>query len=1024
VGPVAFSKTMQNKASSKLPTLQKLLRGLIFVLAASAAYLYPFPQANLLYPIVVLLHALGGVVATALLWLLLWRLLRRGNFVWKLGWLLLTLGGVLGLVLLRTGTPHSEFRLLYAHILVCVAGIACLLAEWIGSRGWLSSNAAVRAVVCMAAVAGVGFAAHYQRQVRWRSYYVIKNPALPPDSMNGEGDGPSGPFFPSSAQVFGGQKIPSKFFMESESCKRCHEDIYRQWNSSAHHFSSFNNQWYRKSIEYMQDTVGTKPSKWCGGCHDPAVLYAGKMDTPIKQFVHSPEAQAGLGCMMCHSIADVKSTMGQGDFYLEYPKLHELAASKNPVIRYLHDTITKLNPEPHRRVFLKPFMRDQTAEFCSSCHKVHLDVPVNHYRWIRGFNEYDNWQASGVSGQGARSFYYPPKPQQCADCHMPLEPSQDMGNVAGKVHSHRFPAANTALPTANEDAEQLKATENFLTSGALTVDIFALSPEREVKAGSVAQNEVSTTFAVGEEAEAKVTATPKGGEVTPVTAPLDRVHPAVRRGDTVRVDVVVRTKRIGHFFPGGTVDAYDTWLELKGVDDRGQTIFWSGMVEDNGHGPVDKGAHFYRSLQVDAHGHPINKRNAWATRAVVYVRLIPPGAADTVHFRMKVPHTTGNKITLTARLCYRKFAWWNTQFAFAGQPDPTEPNSNVTPDYDDRKFVFTASMQGVSAKTEKIPDLPIVIVAQNEATLDVLPASAPAPLPKTVELKDDWQRWNDYGIGLLLQGDLKGAQAAFQEVTQADPQNPDGWVNIGRAALQEGDVPRACAVLEKALALSPDLARAHFFYAGVLRQEGDYDGAAQHLQKVLAQYPRDRVALNNLGRVLFLKRQYAEAVKVLQQVLAIDPEDLQAHYNLMLCYSGLGNEKMAREYQARYLRFKADEASQAITGPYRLLNPEDNNERQSIHEHVSVPLPALGSPKNAQTARHSQKHVGRDAKARGASGVSPVRTRVGTGLRPVQTERSSATAGNLKKHVGPDAPARPARSSIGVGTTASHGVPR
>ncbi len=49
-----------------------------------------------------------------------------------------------------------------------------------------------------------------------------------------------------------------------------------------------------------------------------------------------------------------------------------------------------------------------------------------------------------------------------------------MGNIDGKVHSHRFPAANTALPTANEDAEQLKATENFLTSGALTVDIFAL----------------------------------------------------------------------------------------------------------------------------------------------------------------------------------------------------------------------------------------------------------------------------------------------------------------------------------------------------------------------------------------------------------------------------------------------------------------------------------------------------------------------------------------------------------------------
>jgi len=73
-------------------------------------------------------------------------------------------------------------------------------------------------------------------------------------------------------------------------------------------------------------------------------------------------------------------------------------------------------------VFLKPFMRNQVPEFCSGCHKVHLDVPLNSYRWVRGFNEYDNWQASGVSGQGARSFYYPATPMMCADCHMPLVP--------------------------------------------------------------------------------------------------------------------------------------------------------------------------------------------------------------------------------------------------------------------------------------------------------------------------------------------------------------------------------------------------------------------------------------------------------------------------------------------------------------------------------------------------------------------------------------------------------------------------
>jgi Flp pilus assembly protein TadD len=915
---------------------------LLAFLTASATYLYAFPQPNIVYAVVVLLHVLAGVIATFLL-LFLFRWMRSRNPVLRLDWILLTLGALVGLILIKTGTPRAQWNLMYLHIVLSLAGLGVALSAWAGSRGWLDrgiSQTLSRYAICLVSIALLAAGARYLRESRWRHQARIENPTMPPASMDQEGDGPSGPFFPSSAQVFGGQKIPSKFFMESESCKRCHEDIYNQWFSSAHHFSSFNNQWYRKSIEYMQDTVGTQPSKWCGGCHDPAVLYSGLMDTPIKQIVHRPEAQAGLGCMMCHSIAAVKSTMGQADFYLEYPKLHEMAAATNPLARFLHDFLVKLNPEPHRRVFLKPFMREQTAEFCSTCHKVHLDVPVNHYRWIRGFNEYDNWQASGVSGQGARSFYYPQQPSQCADCHMPLTRSSDSGNVNGVVHSHRFPGANTALPAANGDAEQLKATEDFLRNNILSVDIFALSSDRGAPPSSVSsQPELSTNFAVGEEAETKVT--PAGeGEIPSLTAPLNRVQPVVRRGDTVRVDVVVRTKKIGHFFPGGTVDAYDTWLELKATDEKGQTVFWSGMVENGGKGPVEKGAHFYRSLQLDAHGNRINKRNAWATRAVLYVHLIPPGAADTVHYRIQIPQNAGDKLTLHARLRYRKFSWWNTQFSFAGVPDgPGE----IAADYDDRKFEFTGSLRGVSAKEEKIPDLPIIVVAEDEATLNVLPHSAPAPEAKTVLQAPDWQRWNDYGIGLFLQGDLKAARSAFEKATEIDSGNPDGWVNLGRVAVQEGDMDRARTVLGKALALRPDLARAHFFYAKVLRSDGRYDEAAQHLRQVLAQYPRDRVALNDLGRILFLERKYGDAVPVLQSVLAIDPEDLQAHYNLMLCYSGLGDEAHAHEQQIRYLRFKADESAQAITGPYRQLNPEDNNERQAIHEHVSVPLAAVNA---------------------------------------------------------------------------------
>lgn len=917
--------------------LNKSFFSILAALTVTAIYLAAWPAPNLLYAAVVLAHVGLGVLFALAGFRWIPRVMSSTSLE-RVAGIFLIIGTFVGLILIATGTTRP-FRPLYLlHVVTVVIAVSIFIAFWIGQKR--SAPAGFGTVAAMLLIAAMISAASFYLRESWSKQYAIKNPSIAPLSMDGEGDGPTGAFFPSSSQVAGTRKIPSKFFMESDACARCHQDIYKQWNSSAHHFSSFNNQWYRKSIEYMQDVKGTQPSKWCAGCHDPAVLYSGKMDIPIKQIVHNPESQAGLGCMMCHSITKVKSSMGQGDFLLEYPELHELAATKNPVLRWLHDFSIRLNPEPHRRVFLKPFMKDQTAEFCSSCHKVHLDVPVNGYRWIRGFNEYDNWQASGVSGLGARSFYYPPKAQQCADCHMPLTNSKDDGNIKGVIHSHSFPGANTALPTANQDDAQMQLVKSFLVNGAMSIDIFAISRTAPVSATAQSTSEQSTTFAVGEEAEMK-TSGDSGGTAAPVTAPLDRTTPTLRRGESVRMDVVVRTRRVGHFFPGGTVDAYDTWVELKGVDDKGQTVFWSGQAEDDGHGPVEKGAHFYRSLQIDEHGNPINKRNAWATRATVYVRLIPPGAADTVHFRVKVPSSAGNKITFTARLCYRKFSWWNTQFAYAGQYNepPTDPHTTAA--YDDREANFKADTSTVSGKVKSIPDLPTIILAEAKQVVNVVAANAPEPPPVTVARKDDWQRWNDYGIGLLLQGDLKGAAAAFTKITEADPQNPDGWVNIGRVAVQEGDMNRARVVLEKALALSPDLARAHFFYARVLRSDGDYDGALQHLQKVLAQYPKDRVVRNEAGRVLFLERKYSDAIAQLSEAIAIDPEDLQANYNLMLCYRGMKDNARASDYEKRYMRFKADESSQALTGNYRRTHPEDNNERQSIHEHTSIALPAL-----------------------------------------------------------------------------------
>lgn len=906
------------------------------VLLLNASWLLSFPAPTMFYVGNVVLHIGLGAVLLGGLWLSrdpILRSLRSGS---RPAHFALSICGALGLVLAVIGATSGNAWVVWAHAAAGFGG-AALLWNWLRKR-----SSGLATVVGAALTFSLLLPAGSWMRGRYfpRTADVIENPVWAPASMQHEGGGPESPFFPSSADTTSGDLIPSGFFMESKTCQECHQEIYEQWQSSAHRFSSFNNQFYRKSIEHMQEVAGIEQSKWCAGCHDHAMFFNGRFDTPVVEQIDTPEAQAGLGCMSCHAIVNVRDSMGNGGFTIEYPPLHDLATSDNVVIRALTKYITNVAPAAHKKAFLKPFMRE--AEYCSSCHKVHLDQPVNDYRWLRGFNEYDSWQASGVSGYGARSFYYPEKSQDCADCHMPLTAAtQDKSATDGQVFSHRFPAANTAVPTANQDAEQLRITEEFLTNDIVSVDIFAAAPlEDSSDARTITREDdapqMSTSFAVGEES---------AGLAAPITlrdagllaAPLDQAAPAIQPGQSIRVDVVVRTRKVGHFFPGGTVDSVDCWVELKALDADGRPVYWSGRVEDDGRGPVEAGAHFYRSVMLDEHGNRIDKRNAFQTRGLLYARLIPPGAADVARFQIHVPEDVRGPLRLEAKVNYRKFSDFYTRYSYAGKAAEDDP-ALFAAGYDDRTYDLSPENipDNVSgAIKDRIPQLPITVLAEAEAELALGDGETEWSLQAPEEA---YLRWNDYGIGLLLQGDLRGAERAFERVTEARPDWADGWINRVRTLVAEGRTAEARPLAEKSLELGPELARGQYFYALILKSAGEYGAALEWLGKAAASYPRDRVVLNEIARVLFLEREYAQAIEYLDRVAAIDPEDLQMQYTRMLCYRGLGETELAARAETLFRRFKADESSQTRTARIRRSSPQDNNERQAIHEHVSVPL--------------------------------------------------------------------------------------
>ena len=229
-------------------------------------------------------------------------------------------------------------------------------------------------------------------------------------------------------------------------------------------------------------SVGTQPSKWCAGCHDHAVFFNGRFDKPIKEQIDTPEAQAGLACTSCHAITHVDSSMGNGGFTIEYPPLHELATSKNRYIRAMDHFLTYLESGAAPQDVHEAVHALDSAEFCSTCHKVHLDVPVNNYRWFRGFNDYDNWQASGVSGPGRALVLLPGR----------ADDLRRLPHAAGRLEGSRATATARCTRTASRPPtrpcrsstrtrRRWRPPREFLKSGFITVDIFAVSPVDEAK---------------------------------------------------------------------------------------------------------------------------------------------------------------------------------------------------------------------------------------------------------------------------------------------------------------------------------------------------------------------------------------------------------------------------------------------------------------------------------------------------------------------------------------------------------------
>jgi tetratricopeptide (TPR) repeat protein len=705
-------------------------------------------------------------------------------------------------------------------------------------------------------------------------------------------------FEPSLARTATGNFIPAGTLMMDDYCQKCHPDVHARWSDSVHRFSSFNNAAYLASVKETREVSlkrdGTvQASRWCAGCHDPVPFFSGAFDDPKFDLEKHPTAHAGLTCTACHAITHVNSTRGNGDYTIEEPEHYPFATSDNPILQWVNNQLVKAKPALHKKTFLKDFHKHE--EFCSTCHKVSLPKELNHYKeFLRGQNHYDSYVLSGVSGHGIRSFYYPPEAKtNCAQCHMPTKESSDFGakffDASGKltVHDHLFPAANTGVAWFRDRPEVIAAHQEFLKDN-LRIDLFGIREEGRIDGG--------------------------------LHAPLRPAVPALVPGREYLLETVIRTLKLGHPFSQGTVDSNEIWVEVTAKSGE-RVLGASGGIDPAKGNEVDRWAHFVNVFMLDRDGNRINRRNPQDIFTPLYNHQIPPGAAASLHYRLALPADVTEPVTVEVKLQYRKFDTEYMQFVA------------------DKGHVGGAKLRGDDGSRPYLNQLPITTLARDRVTFPIATMSDDTPAAFDVANPERdipaWQRWNDYGIGLLLKGkaELRQAEEAFREVERLAQYH--GPLNLARVYLAEGRLDEASEALNRAATYSdpPAPPWTHAWLTGqVNQQQGKLNDAVLNFRKALDDrtpemirrgfdFSRDYEVRNQLGTVLFdqarqasrtatpgeRERYLREAAAEFEKTLKIDSENIVAHYNLSQLYEQLGDSINAAEHRESHQRYKPDD---------------------------------------------------------------------------------------------------------------------
>ena len=385
-------------------------------------------------------------------------------------------------------------------------------------------------------------------------------------------------------------------------CAECHQQIYREWASSNHAYSSISPMFHKfeQTINTLSSgTIGT----FCVRCHQQIGTQRGELrEAPLWE--RSRIAREGVTCITCHRVAEQFGKVN-GERRVVPGSIHTpmVGAGTDSVIEEVIDDKTqfKVATSAEERgtpihLGIVKFEQITQSEFCVSCHQVAV------HPGIKLEVVWDQYRDSPAEEAGIT----------CQECHMGRVPGRAEGYVTGpsavvngveinpdrEHHNHAFygpgyPIAHPGIFPHNPAAadwtiqEWLQfdwragwGTEDFeeqVEDEEITVEfpeIWEDSTDREDAREIIEEN----LEMLEEKRDLRLQVMENGSRIDGPFFDSD-----LEVGEDIDFSYKVTNTDEGHNLPSGSLGAQpEIWLNVALADPDGVTIWESGYVDKYG----------------------------------------------------------------------------------------------------------------------------------------------------------------------------------------------------------------------------------------------------------------------------------------------------------------------------------------------------------------------------------------------------------------------------------------------------------